>query len=154
MNRLTPLMLLLLIFITPMSLSAHEGRETPLRAVAAFHNALVSGDKEKLLAQLHPDVVIFESGGAELSRDEYASHHLGADMAFSAATKRTIVEQTEGQTGDIGWVLTRSETIGTFREKDIDLLGVETVILRREEQGWRIVHIHWSSRAGRDRSGD
>lgn len=49
-------------------------------------------------------------------------------------------------THDAAWVLTRSETSGTFRGKEIDLLGAESVLLRRGEHGWRIVHIHWSSR--------
>ena len=144
-DRMKPLLLLSLV--TPMSLMAHEGHDTPVQTVAIFHEALASGDKEKVLEVLDPDVVIFESGGAELSRDDYASHHLGADMEFSAATNRTIIDQTEGEAGDAGWVLTRSETRGTFREKDIDILGVETVFLRRGEHGWRIVHLHWSSRS-------
>jgi ketosteroid isomerase-like protein len=139
--------LLLLSLVTPMSLMAQEGHDTPVQTVAAFHEALASGDREVVLGLLDPEVMIFESGGAELSRDEYASHHLGADMEFSAATSRTIVEQTRGADGDAGWVLTRSETSGTFRDGEIDLLGAETVLLRRGENGWRIVHIHWSSRS-------
>ena len=144
-NRMKPLLLLSLV--TPMSLMAHEGLDTPVQTVTVFHEALASGDEEKVLEVLDPGVTIFESGGAELSRDEYAAHHLGADMEFSAATSRTIVDQTEGEAGDAGWVLTRSETRGTFREKELDILGAETVLLRRGDHGWRIVHIHWSSRS-------
>lgn len=145
-KRMKPLLLLSLV--TPMSLTAQEGPDALVQTVTVFHEALASGDKEKALEVLDPDVTIFESGGAELSRDEYASHHLDADMQFSAGTSRTIVEQTKGEAGDAGWVLTRSETRGTFREKEIDLLGAETVLLLRSgEHGWRIVHIHWSSRS-------
>lgn len=139
--------LLLLILITPLSLMAHDEHDSAVQTVASFHKALVAGDPEAVLRFLDPDVVIFESGGAELSRDEYASHHLGADMEFSAATRRTVVEQKKGEAGDSAWVLTRSETSGTFREKEIDILGAETVLLRRGEHGWRVVHIHWSSRS-------
>ena len=139
--------LLLLVLIGSVSLRAQEDRDSPAQAVTSFHEALASGDRDAVLGFMDSDVLIFESGGAELSRDEYASHHLGADMAFSAATSQTIIEQREGEAGDTGWVLTRSETTGTFREKEIDILGTETVLLRREEHGWRIVHIHWSSRS-------
>ncbi len=107
--------LLLLSLVTPISLMAHEGHDTPVQTVAGFHEALASGDQQAVLGLLDPEVIIFESGGAELSRDEYASHHLGADMEFSGATRRKIVEQTKGEAGDAGWVLTRSETRGTFR---------------------------------------
>ena len=55
------------------------------RVVDAFHTALEHGDTEGTLALLAEDVLIFESGDAERSRDEYAEHHLAADAAFSAA---------------------------------------------------------------------
>lgn len=139
--------LLLVALCSSVTLVAQEQPERPATTVRAFHEALASGEQERVLELLDPDVKIFESGGAELSRAEYAAHHLGADMGFSAATQRTIVDQTEGEAGDAGWVLTRSETRGTFREKEIDLLGAETVLLARGERGWRIVHIHWSSRS-------
>ena len=117
--------------------------------VEEFHRALSSQDKAKVLALLAPDVLIFESGGAEVSRDEYAGHHLGADMEFSAATKQTVTDQQTGQEGDVAWVLTRSATNGTFRDKEVHNLGVETMMLKQTIGSWRIFHIHWSSRLKR-----
>ncbi len=119
---------------------------TPQETVEAFHAAMGAGNQERVLALLSPEVVIFESGGAETSREEYASHHLGADMQFSAATSRRVTTRQAGGGGDSAWVLTRSETTGRFRDRDIDALGVETMVLERGDDGWRIVHIHWSSR--------
>ena len=139
--------LLLLSLLTPVSGMAQEEHQTAGDAVIAFHEALASGEKQRVLDLLDPDVTIFESGGAELSRNEYASHHLGADMEFTAAATRKIVAQEVGEDGDTAWVLTRSETSGTFRGKKFDSLGVETLLLKRDDQGWRIVPIHWSSRA-------
>ena len=133
--------------LQPLLLSAQDGPSSPGEAVAAFHAALSSGERGAALALLDPEVLIFESGGAELSRDEYASHHLSSDMKFSTATAHTIVDQRSGGVDDVAWVLTRSETSGTFRDKTINARGVETMLLRRTAHGWRIVHIHWSSRA-------
>lgn len=121
----------------------------PRDTVAAFHEALAAGDQQAVLDLMAPEVIIFESGGAEQTRDEYANHHLGADMEFAGETTRKVVGQIDGEDGHTGWVLTRSETSGTFRDKEIKSLSVETVILRRGEKGWRITHIHWSSRAKR-----
>jgi uncharacterized GH25 family protein len=118
---------------------------TPTGAVAAFHEALRAGDRETALALLASDLVAFEAGGAEMSREEYAASHLGADMEFSAATERQIVEQHERGSGDVAWVLTRSETTGAFRDREIRAAGVETMVLARREGVWRIVHVHWSS---------
>ncbi|RMH21318.1 MAG: DUF4440 domain-containing protein [Acidobacteria bacterium] len=119
---------------------------TPEEAVDAFHRALAEGDREAALELLSPAVTIFESGGAELSRDEYAGHHLGADMSFAAAVERTVIDRRSEIRGDAAWVLTRSRTQGTFRDRPIDSRDAETMILRRSDDGWRIVHVHWSSR--------
>ena len=141
-----PVLLALCSLLQPMMLSAEAEPSSPQDTVAAFHAALSSRDRDAALALLDPGVLIFESGGAELSRGEYASHHLGTDMEFSAATARTIVDQRSGSSADTAWVLTRSETSGTFRDETIDARGVETMLLRRTEHGWRIAHVHWSSR--------
>ena len=141
--------LLSLCLITPIALIGLENENSPAVVVQTFHEALASGAKERVLELLDSDVLIFESGGAELSRSEYSFHHLGADMEFSAATRRKIVDQQVITAADAAWVLTRSVTTGTFRQKELDILGAETIVLRRGDQGWRIVHIHWSSRPNR-----
>jgi ketosteroid isomerase-like protein len=43
-------------------------------------------------------------------------------------------------------VLTLSETSGTFRGKEVSSRNAETLFLEKRADGWRIVHIHWSSR--------
>ena len=120
---------------------------TPAAAVEAFHSALAAGDRDRALAWLDPKVVIFESGGAEMSREEYASHHLESDMAFVAATKTEVVDRQAQAAGDTAWVLSRTRTTGQFRDRPVDADGVETVVLQRDGGQWRIIHIHWSSYA-------
>ena len=115
--------------------------------VDAFHAALGSGDPEAVLSLLTEDVMVLEEGGAERSRDEYAGHHLPADMAFAAATKAEITRRAALVEGDIAWVLTEGRTSGTFNGRPVDRLTAETMILHRQAGGWRIRHIHWSSRA-------
>ena len=126
-------------------LAAAESPQSPEEVVAAFHVALSGGDRARVTELLTPGAVIFESGGAELSREEYASHHLGDDMEFAKATKQEVVDRQAGEAGDAAWVLTRSRTRGKFRDRQVDLHGTETMLLRKTADGWRIVHIHWSS---------
>ena len=129
----------------PAALSAQD-MQTPTEVVDAFQAALSTGDSATALGFLSPDVVIFESGGAEMSREEYRSQHLGADIEFSMSTIGEITGRRSDVDGDLAWVLTRSSTTGTFRGRDIDSKGVETMILFRTEDRWKISHIHWSSR--------
>lgn len=116
-------------------------------AVEGFHAALAAGDREGVLRWLDPEVVIFESGGAEMSREEYASHHLDADMQFVRAVTSEVVDRQEHSAADAAWVLSRTHTAGRFRDRDVDVDGVETMVLRRGQAGWRIVHVHWSSQS-------
>ena len=139
------LALLLISGALPLA-AAEDVPHIATETVKRFHEALAAQNEEAVLELLAPDVLIFESGGAEFSREEYAGHHLGADMEFSAATAREITGQQAGQDGEVAWVLTRSSTAGTFRDKEINARGVETMLLRHSADGWRIIHIHWSSR--------
>lgn len=117
--------------------------------VDAFHAALEHGETDAALALLADDVLIFEGGGAERSKAEYAEHHLAADAAFSAAVPSVQYRRLARAGADSAWVATESRTTGTFNGRPIDSLSVETMVLRREADGWRISHIHWSSHAAR-----
>ncbi|HYD27478.1 nuclear transport factor 2 family protein [Brevundimonas sp.] len=116
-------------------------------AVDAFHAALREGDREAALALLAEDALIFEAGGAERSRAEYASHHLASDAAYAAATADAVTRRSGEASGDMAWITSEGRTTGTFNGRPVDRLTVETMLLRRHADGWRIQHIHWSSRA-------
>jgi uncharacterized protein DUF4440 len=70
-----------------------EPAGSPAAAVESFHRALAAGDRDRALSLLDPQVLIFESGGAETSRDEYAAHHLAADREFVRAVKSELVDR-------------------------------------------------------------
>jgi hypothetical protein len=96
---------------------------------------------------LAPEVMIFEEGYAERSRDEYASHHLGSDAAFAAASESMVERRSGWADGDIAWITSEGRTTGQFNNRPVDRLTTETMVLKRHADGWRIHHIHWSSRA-------
>ena len=126
-----------------------EAARPAIAVVDAFHAALRSGAAGAVLALLTEDVVVLEEGGAERSREEYAGHHLQADMAFAAATTAEVMRRAARVEGDVAWMLTEGRTTGTFNGRAVDRLTAETMILHRDGDAWRIRHIHWSSRAPR-----
>ena len=131
-------------FISLSALWAHGPQ--PVQVVADFHAALTAQDKDKALALLLPTASIYESGGAE-TVTEYASHHVMGDMAFSATVGREIVEQSKQMVGDVAWIMTRYRNTGTYKDKTIDSITVETAVLHHVKEGWRIAHLHWSTRS-------
>jgi ketosteroid isomerase-like protein len=117
--------------------------------VDAFHSALRRGDTRSAAALLAGDALIFESGGAERTKAEYAGHHLPADAAFSQAVPSTVTRRAGNAIGALAWIATEGRLAGTYKGKAIDQITTETMVLRKIGQKWKITHIHWSSGAKR-----
>ena len=113
--------------------------------VDGFHAALKRGDTGTASSLLATNALIFESGGVERGKAEYASHHLAADAAFASATTHSVTRRSGAVSGDFAWIATEGRTIGTYKERLIDVVSTETMLLRRTNGVWQIVHIHWSS---------
>ncbi|UVW27445.1 nuclear transport factor 2 family protein [Massilia sp. H6] len=126
--------------------SLQAGAATALDTVASFHEALAAGKADAASIFLSPTVQIYESGHVERSRDEYAGHHLPADMAFARATGQTVLRQNEKVEGNVAIVTRETETKGSFKGAKVHAFGTETVVLEKQGDKWLITHIHWSSR--------
>lgn len=113
--------------------------------IADFHDALARGDTARVLGLLSPDARILEGGGIE-TVEEYASHHLPADMAFASSVARERGPLHVVVRGEVAWASSTSRATGTYREREIDSRGAELVVLVRDTGGWKIQAIHWSSR--------
>lgn len=114
--------------------------------VERFTAALSDGDLAKAAVELDPDALILESGGAERSAAEYLGGHARSDAAFLRAAQRQLLRRTARASGDLAWVASESELHVRKDGKPVTVLSTETMVLRRDDEGWRIVHIHWSSR--------
>lgn len=117
----------------------------PAEVVEQFQKLLAKGDTAGAASLLDPAVLIYEGGGAEKSREEYALHHLKSDAAFMKTAAVTQISRTGNAIGDLAWIATES-TIKAPGAKPLDLASTETMVLKRTAQGWRITHIHWSSK--------
>lgn len=117
---------------------------SPSGIVDAFHFAMKSGDRRKLLDLLSADVLVFEQGRLEHSRTEYARQHLGEDIRFAATTSLIVSRRAEKIAGNTAWITSVYRSKGKYENKPVDLTNDETMVLSRVNGKWRIVHIHWS----------
>lgn len=120
--------------------------QAAVAAVDAFGASLAKGNFTAVEAALAPEVIVLESGGAERSRSEYLGHHAKSDAAFLATAHVMLTRRTARAEGDTAWVASESEMHIQKDGKPATLLSTETMVLRDSPEGWKIVHIHWSSR--------
>lgn len=113
--------------------------------VSKFHDALRNGRPDVAARLLDSDALVFESGGVEHDKAEYAAHHLPVDAAFARQVARSVTRQSGEASGDMAWIATESRTSGSYQGKPVNRAGTETMVLRRVGQSWKISHIHWSS---------
>jgi ketosteroid isomerase-like protein len=114
-----------------------------------FTAALSAGDLDGVAADLDPVVLILETGGAERTRDEYLGGHAKHDVEFLKMAHIILKRRTAQASGDLVWVGSESEIHASKDGKMVMISSTETAILRRTTQGWKIVHLHWSSQAQR-----
>ena len=120
------------------------GEAEVMHVARSFREALARGDSVAVLALLHDDAVIFETGRGE-TKEEYRSGHLRSDIAYASTVKSELVHDAVLLSGDVAIYTREFRSRGRFRDRDVDSVGAETLVLVRTEQGWKIRHIHWSS---------
>jgi ketosteroid isomerase-like protein len=127
-------------------LDVPDSAEAAAAVVDRFFAALSSGDLAQAGAQLDPAVIILESGGAEHSAAEYLGGHAKGDAQFLKGAHHVLNRRSARATGDVAWVASESELHVEKDGKPSTIASAETMVLRSGQEGWKIVHIHWSSR--------
>lgn len=142
--RAAALVLVAALLALPAPVRAQTPAQVPSDVVDALHFALKAGDRRKVLEQLTADVLVFEQGRIERSRTEYARQHLAEDIGFASVTQRTVTRRSVKIQGNVAWVTSVNRTRGRFKNRNVDFITDETMILLRVGGRWRITHIHWS----------
>ena len=138
------------VTILPSKLDIPVDAQAAVLVVDSFGKALAAVDFKTVENLLDPSVIILESGGAERSREEYMSRHAVADALFLGNAHVALQRRTARVDGVTAWVASESEIHASDDGKPMTLLSTETMILHKSTDGWRIVHIHWSSRRKKD----
>ena len=118
----------------------------PADTVDGFHAALKRKDTASALSHLDRGLVVFEFGKMDATIEAYALSHLPGDIDMSAVTDWSLQARRLGGGGDERWVLSTYRVTGMRPDgKPIDEVMLETAIVRRVADSFRIVHLHWSS---------
>jgi ketosteroid isomerase-like protein/mono/diheme cytochrome c family protein len=130
----------------PLSMEGMKPNAVPAaEAVArAFQTALQRGDRAAVLALLAPDASISE-GGQTQTRDDYASGHLGEDIAFLKTARITPVSLGSMPMGDAAMVGSESDMQTAVKGKPATLRSREMLNLRKDGGSWKIVSVQWQT---------
>jgi len=123
-----------------------QGARIPAEVVDAFHMALRKKDTAGALSLLDRSLLVFEFGAVDPTVEAYAFRHLPFDMDVAVATQWKLETRHVGGEGNERWVLSTYRVTGKQADgAPVDQTMLETVILRRSGDLFRIVHFHWSS---------
>lgn len=152
MKRITATLLAALVLAAHPAAAGEPQADVPEEARAAvaavdrFFAALSAGEIDKAATELDPQVIILESGGAERSAAEYLGGHAISDAEFLKKAEHRPGHRTARASGDLAWVASDNDLVIQQDGKPVTIASAETMVLRHTGSGWKIVHIHWSSR--------
>jgi len=131
----------------------HDEKDNPLftgldseaaQVVKQFHTALRTNDTELARSVLSDDVLIYESGTAERSAQEYAAGHMKADMQYLATISSKIIEHQVKVNADLAISTAQFKNTRTVAGRSRESISMETIVVSKIDGQWLITHIHWS----------
>ncbi len=125
--------------------AAMPSMEGPVAVVDAFQSGLRSSNVDQVMATMMADAIIVEGGSAQSPAD-YAGHHMVSDMAYVSAIETKLVKRDVIAGDRLATVISELRMHGTYKDEAIDNQLIETMVLKNTDQGWRIAHVHWSSK--------
>ncbi|MDP9198769.1 MAG: nuclear transport factor 2 family protein [Pseudomonadota bacterium] len=153
MIRATTILIGAMALMTGIASAGEPQSDVPDEARAAvatvdrFFAALSAGDLVRAGAELDPDLIVLESGGGEYSAAEYLGGHARHDAEFLKDAELAPARRIARISGDLAWVASAGELRVQKEGESATYASAETMVLRSTADGWKIVHIHWSSRA-------
>lgn len=116
-----------------------------------YDAAFMAKALDRLAAFYHPDVTIYEGAGINNGWADYRDRHLGPELkAFEnlefghSGTKVTVLPG-----GESAYAVSRYTIKAKMGERMLDNEGLETLLLIKTAEGWKIRHSHTSGRARR-----
>jgi len=113
--------------------------------------AFLSKDLNRIAAFYYPDFTIYEGAGINNGWADYRDRHLGPELkAFEnlefahSGTKVTVLPG-----GESAFAISRYTIKAKMGERMLDNEGLETLLLIKTAEGWKIRHSHTSGRARR-----
>jgi len=118
------------------------------QVVNAFMADLSTGQFDAARQLMAPDAVVMANGVVLGDRDGYLDGPAKADVAALRGTQRELLHRAVHAGSDIGWVVSEKRVRHAGNDQGPrEIVVTETMLLAKSAGGWKITHIHWSTRA-------
>ncbi|HEX8029288.1 MAG TPA: nuclear transport factor 2 family protein [Vicinamibacterales bacterium] len=116
-----------------------------------YDAVFLSKDLSKIAPFYHPDVTIYEGAGVNNGWVDYRDRHLGPELKsfenLEFAHSGTKITMLPG--GESAYATSRYTIKARMGDRTLDNEGLETLLLVKTPEGWKIRHSHTSGRARR-----
>ena len=141
--------LLLTLLVGPAAVFAQQDALPPTDIARSYFEAMDRKDLDAAEALFAKKSSVFESGGDEGDWAHYRDHHIGAELDAINRFETTLGKPEEEISADgamafVAWPI--EYHISLRDDREIDSRGTVTFVLVRSDDGFRIRHLHWSSR--------
>ena len=117
------------------------------QVVENFMDALTNGRLEVARQYMTPGAVVIANGTVLGTRDGYIDGAAKADaVAMKSVRSRELLHRDAQIGAQLGWVVSEKRMIGEGAGELRAMVLTETMLLAKTPSGWKITHIHWSSR--------
>jgi len=138
---------LAVIVLTIPSATAQSSSTELIEFFKAYDVAFNSKDMDKLAAFYHPDVTVFEGSGINRGWADYRDNHLGPEMKSFETLQWAHSSVVGHLLGESSAYVTAEYSIKyKARERNVDIGGIATYVLVREQGRWKIRHSHTAAR--------
>jgi ketosteroid isomerase-like protein len=140
-----------LLFVVSLASPVKAQTGSDAAAIEAWLKGYDAAFLNKIAAFYHPDVTIYEGAGVNNGWVDYRDRHLGPELkAFENlefAHSGTKVSVLPG--GESAYAISRYTIKAKMGDRMLDNEGLETLLLVKTPEGWKIRHSHTSGRARR-----
>ena len=113
----------------------------------AFDQAFMSKDLDRLSTFYHPDVTIFEGGGTNNGWADYRDHHIGPELkSFEQLRFEHSKIAVHLLSPTTAYVTSEYALKARVNDREVDSGGLETLVLVKVGDAWKIRHSHTSAR--------
>jgi ketosteroid isomerase-like protein len=130
----------------PPAVRIAPGAEQPVMVVNSYMDALAKGQLDAARNFMAPGALVIADGKVLGDRDAYFANQARSDAAQLQGAQRELLGRDAKAGPAIGWVITEKLLRTNAGGKPAGQFVTETVMLAKTAEGWKIIHIHRSSR--------